>query len=107
MHFRLLLHDDDGLSRNAEVTDFCEKLYASGNRSPYLLALLVDMCDEQIAQGNLTDPKYNLERAKNLCDELANKYDTVRIKYWEYMADVIHKKAEGHASGTRDSGTST
>lgn len=100
---RLLLHDESGLSQNAEVTKFCESLYASENRSPYLLALIVDMCDEQVSQGNHGDPNYNLERAKSLCHDLANKYDTVRVKYWEYMADMIQKKAGGGG----DSGAST
>lgn len=99
----MLLHDEGGLSKNAEVTKFCENLYTSGNRSPYLLALIVDMCDEQITQGNTSDPNYNLERGKKLCDELANKYDTIRVKYWEYMAEMIQKKA----AGSGDTGAST
>ncbi|XP_063909392.1 protein farnesyltransferase/geranylgeranyltransferase type-1 subunit alpha-like [Zophobas morio] len=88
----VLLHDKCGLSRNKKVTDFCQDLYNSGNRSPFLLALIVDMCSEQVSQGN-KDPLYNLEMAKTLCKELAEKYDTVRAKYWEYIAETVDKKS--------------
>lgn len=99
MVFRVLLHDKCGLSRNKKVTDFCEDLYNSGNRSPFLLALIVDMCSEQVSQGN-GSPLYNLERAKVLCNELAEKYDTVRAKYWQYMVASIEKKAKNEDSQT-------
>lgn len=106
IYFRLLLHDKDGLSKNAKVTEFCENLYSSEVRSPFLLALIVDMCDEQVAQGS-GDSIYNLERAKELCDVLATKYDTVRSKYWDYMYTTIEKKAdksnEGDAAGSSTS----
>lgn len=85
------------------MTKFCEQLYEEGNRSPYLIALIVDMCDEQISQGNLSDPKYNLERAKSLCNELANKYDTIRCKYWEHMASTIQSRVEGGCGDTEGS----
>lgn len=91
MHFRLLLQDENGLSRNVQVKEFCENLYESGVRSPFLLALIVDMCDEQLCDGN-GDSKYNVERAKDICNDLAKKYDTVRSKYWDYMLSTILKK---------------
>lgn len=92
------MQDSGGLSQNKDVTNFCESLYDSGNRSPYLLALIVDMCDEQISQNNFDHPKYNLQRATQLCSELAAKYDVIRQKYWEHMATTIQKKAEAESS---------
>lgn len=91
-----MLHDKSGLSKNKAVTEFCEILYQSGNRSPFLLALIVDMCDERISQGG-GDDTYSLDRAKELCNDLATNFDTIRCKYWEYMASTIQKKAEGSA----------
>lgn len=90
----MLLHDKNGLCKNTRITEFCESLYNSGVRSPFLLALIVDMCDEQISQGG-GDTKYNLDRVKELCNDLAMKYDTIRSKYWEYMSSTIEKKTEG------------
>lgn len=90
----LIIHDKGGLSQNEDVTKFCEKLYEEGNRSPYLLASLVDMCEEQISQGVLDHPKYNLKRLLELCHELAEKYDTVRCKYWEHKAATLKGKVE-------------
>lgn len=83
-----MLHDKCGLSRNQKVTNFCENLYKSGNRSPFLLALIVDMCSEQVSEGN-NDPIYNIERAKKLCGELSEKVDVVRAKYWNYIYENI------------------
>ncbi|XP_017782236.1 PREDICTED: protein farnesyltransferase/geranylgeranyltransferase type-1 subunit alpha [Nicrophorus vespilloides] len=88
----LLLHDKGGLSNNVKVTTFCEDLYMSGNRSPFLLALIVDMCDERIS-NKAEDDKYNLKRASELCHELATTVDPIRCRYWEYMSTTISKKA--------------
>lgn len=102
----LLLHDKDGLSKNRQITEFCESLYDADVRSPFLLALIVDMCDEQIMQGG-GDSKYNLDRAKELCNDLATKYDTIRSKYWEYMSSTIERKATGSKEGAEgDAGCS-
>ena len=93
-HFRVLLHDKESQKHDI-VSSFCEELYQNGNRSPFLLALLVDMCDDHISQGSAGDSVYNVDRAKSLCSDLATKYDTVRCKYWDYMASTIEKKAKG------------
>lgn len=61
------------------------------------------MCDERITQGD-GDDKYSLDRAKELCNDLAINFDTIRCKYWEYMASNIQKKAEGGAEAAGPSG---
>nr|CAH7752926.1 unnamed protein product [Callosobruchus chinensis] len=86
----LLLHDKGGLSKNKNVTDFCEELYQSGNRSPFLLAVIVDMCCEQLNEGG-GDSRYTPQRAKELCEEMINKYDTIRANYWKHMIETIDK----------------
>ena len=40
----------------------CEDLYSSGNRSPFLLAFLVDMCEESVQRRD-GDKAYTLDRA--------------------------------------------
>lgn len=80
------------MSKNKKVTEFCEALYKTGNRSPFLLAVLVDMCYEQVNEAG-GDSVYTLERARELCNDLATKYDTIRAKYWHYMLDTIEKKS--------------
>lgn len=103
--FSLLLQDKEGLSSNQKVIQFCQELYDNGNRSPYLLALLVDMCDEQISQeaGDVSAAK---EKGIALCKELANTYDTIRCNYWEYMASVLEKKGSKSNESTSEA-TST
>ncbi|XP_018329613.1 protein farnesyltransferase/geranylgeranyltransferase type-1 subunit alpha [Agrilus planipennis] len=93
----ILLHDERGLSKNTEVSKFCENLYTSGCHSPFLIAMIVDMCDENVSKKH-NDPNFSLERALNLCDDLATKYDIIRKKYWEYFANVLKEKAEGKVS---------
>ncbi|KAJ8952870.1 hypothetical protein NQ318_006486 [Aromia moschata] len=100
--FALLLHDKGGLSKNKKVSSFCEELYKSGNRSPFLLAVLVDMCYEQVNEGG-GDSVYNLERARALCNDLMTTYDTIRAKYWLHMLETIEKKAK---EGTDEAGSS-
>lgn len=82
--FSLLLHDKGGLSRNKNVTEFCESLYKEGNRSPFLLALIVDMCSERAVENGGGDANniYSVSRAKELCNDLATQYDNIRAKYW-------------------------
>ncbi|XP_022919776.1 protein farnesyltransferase/geranylgeranyltransferase type-1 subunit alpha [Onthophagus taurus] len=87
----LLLHDKAGLSKNGDVVTFCHDLYASGNRSPFLLALLVDMYDEQVSK-EAGDCAVAMEKGVSLCKDLAEKYDTIRCTYWNYMATMIENK---------------
>lgn len=94
----MLIQISGGLSQTEEVTNFCENLFETGIRSPYLLALIVDMCDEQISQNNLNHPKYNVQRAVELCSDLATKFDVIREKYWEHMATTIQKRAKAESS---------
>lgn len=79
------------MSKNQKVVKFCEDLYNSGNRSAFLLALLVDMCDEEISQGS-GDVLLVRQKGIALCKELASSYDTIRCKYWEYMASTLEKR---------------
>lgn len=91
----VLFHDKKGISGNTIVTYFCEDLYTNKCRSPYLLAFLIDICDEAIKKGE-TNSQYNVERALDLCQSLATKYDKIRSKYWNFIADKFRKyqKAE-------------
>lgn len=43
--FRLLIHTSNGLL-DPQVIQFCEKHYSQGNRSPHLLAYLIDVANE-------------------------------------------------------------
>lgn len=82
----VLLHDKRGLSGNAVVTSFCEELHKNKCRSPFLLAFLIDICDESIKKGE-TSCLHNAERAVELCQALAGKYDKIRCKYWNYLCE--------------------
>ncbi|GLG97603.1 Protein farnesyltransferase/ geranylgeranyltransferase type-1 subunit alpha [Gryllus bimaculatus] len=93
----VLERSDYGICENSVVKQFCEDLYASGNRSPYLLGFMVEMCEEQIEKG-AGDSFYNLEQAVRLCDSLAKEYDTVRKEYWNYIARCLTNKRNSHCN---------
>ena len=59
---RVLFHHEGGISQDKNVKKVCEDLYSSGNRSPFLLAFLVDICEENIQRRD-GDEAYSLDHA--------------------------------------------
>lgn len=49
------------------------------------------MCDEQLSQGG-GDMLSAKEKGIALCKELATSYDTIRCKYWDYMASTLERR---------------
>lgn len=99
----VMLHDKRGISGNAVVTHFCEELYKHKCRSPFLLAFLVDICDEGMKKGHSS--LHGPERAIELCQALATKYDKIRCKYWNYLGEKfrkIKKETDERAAKTRE-----
>nr|CAD7432297.1 unnamed protein product [Timema monikensis] len=83
----LLIHHEKGLSRNERVIEFCEELYTSGIRSPYLLGFLVDIYGS-MEKGD-GDKPHTFQKALEICDALAKEYDTIRREYWNFIARNI------------------
>lgn len=87
-----------------QVVDFCDELYASGVRSPFLLAFLVDLYQEKRLDwdesNNEDDPKQLEEKVNELCNQLISTHDTIRAKYWEYILNKFKIKLS--RSGTTD-----
>lgn len=85
----LLEYGDFSISQFPDVEAFTEDLYNSGNRAPYLLAFLVDMYIEKtlmiIEENSYDDPEVYARKVFELCEMLANHYDTIRYKYWKYV----------------------
>lgn len=86
------------ISQFPDVEQFCEELFASGNRSPYLLAFLVDMYEEKTLKiyetNSYDDPEVYARKVFEICDMLANHYDTVRYKYWKYILQKFKTNKE-------------
>lgn len=94
----LLEYANYTIAQFPDVELFTEELYNSGNRSPYLLAFLVDMYSEKtmhIYEANsYDDPEVFARKVYELCDQLANHYDTVRYKYWKYVQQKFRNEKE-------------
>uniref|UniRef100_A0A1B6C230 Protein farnesyltransferase/geranylgeranyltransferase type-1 subunit alpha n=1 Tax=Clastoptera arizonana TaxID=38151 RepID=A0A1B6C230_9HEMI len=88
----LLLHSEHGLNHPITIK-FCEELYDSGHRSPYLLAFLVDHAEEMIEKGDINKIKF-LNLSLKLCKELGEEHDTIRQEYWKYLAKRIKESAQ-------------
>lgn len=98
----VLIHDRRGLGGNSVVLSFCEELYKNKCRSPYLLGFIIDICEEVLRVGS-GDVVHNVDRALDLCRVLAEKYDKIRAKYWQYIADkFIKMKAANRTNGTEE-----
>lgn len=86
------------ISQFPDVEQFVEELFTSGNRSPYLLAFLVDMYEEKTLKvyetNSYDDPEVYARKVFELCDMLANHYDTIRYKYWKYVQQKFQTSKE-------------
>ncbi|XP_064540876.1 protein farnesyltransferase/geranylgeranyltransferase type-1 subunit alpha [Drosophila montana] len=71
------------LNSHPEVVEFSKGLYDAGNRSPYLLAFLIDLYQEQALQQNDNE---SAEKVYTMCIDMASKHDVIRRKYWQYVA---------------------
>lgn len=79
----------------SEVIAFCEELYNSNVRSPYLLAFLIDAYMEKCLKSTDAEEKELLSRkVYGLCDDMSKKHDVIRRKYWQYVADELKNKLE-------------
>lgn len=87
----LLEYENFSITQFPDVEEFCEELYNAGNRSPYLLAFLVDLNIEKTLKvyeaNSYEDAEAYSRKVFDFCDNLANSYDSIRQKYWKYIAD--------------------
>lgn len=94
----LLEYGDFNITQFPDVETFTEELYNAGNRSPYLLAFLVDLYIEKTLQiyeaNSYDDPEVYARKVSELCEMLANHYDTIRYKYWKYINQKFNNDKE-------------
>ena len=94
----LLEYGDYTMTQFPDVEVFAEELYNAGNRSPYLLAFLVDLYTEKTMHiyeiNSYDDPEIFARKVYELCDMLANHYDSIRYKYWKYVQHKFKDEKE-------------
>lgn len=88
---------DKGLTKYPEVEEFTQRLYESSCRSPHLLGFIIDMIEEHLLEEGNAEL---CQKALDICDALAKKYDVIRKEYWNYIArnlGNLYGPEEAHA----------
>jgi len=86
---RGLLQQGDGtMDQFPEVAEFCEELYTSGVRSPFLIAFLIDMYEEKCIRRDSDSDNIEelITKVLGYCTMMATDVDKIREKYWDYVA---------------------
>ncbi|GAB6025014.1 hypothetical protein CHUAL_010126 [Chamberlinius hualienensis] len=80
--------------QHPEVTEFVNSLYNAGARSSYLLSFMIDMAENELKSGavKVDSTKQTLQKALDLCHDLATEHDTIRCEYWKYVARCLGSK---------------
>lgn len=90
----ILLHDSKGLGYNEKVRNKCEELYKEGCRTNHLLACIIDICRERSLSDEISSSLFHINSAYELCKDLSSTYDTIRWRYWDYVANEIKLKTK-------------
>ncbi|CAL1530939.1 unnamed protein product [Lymnaea stagnalis] len=89
---------DRKLFDNPSVLEFCHDLYSKQIRSPFLIACMIESYEEMLEFGK-PKKEETLQKALQLCNELAEEHDTLRKEYWQYMGRSIASKYGTDVSG--------
>lgn len=109
---RGLLQETDGaFDQHTDIVDFCEELYEQqGCTSPHLIAFLIDLYEEKclrLTRQDVVDAEREAEMQRlsakmlQLCADMQNKHDTIRQKYWEYVAFNFRMLMERSANAAK------
>ena len=52
----------------------------------------MELYKQQLEEDASADKADLVNKVKDLCEKLAQEYDTVRCKYWNFICDSIVKK---------------
>uniref|UniRef100_A0A0K8TP67 Protein farnesyltransferase/geranylgeranyltransferase type-1 subunit alpha n=1 Tax=Tabanus bromius TaxID=304241 RepID=A0A0K8TP67_TABBR len=88
----LLKQGEKTLDQFPEVVEFVEELYNCGNRSPYLIAFLIDLYEEKSLRPEESNREDYSNKVFDLCKAMANEHDVIRKKYWEYLAERLKRR---------------
>ena len=85
--------EDEGVAAEERdrVEEWAEQLLAAGCDSPHLLGCLVELAQARLGAGQ-GEPAILVPTALAHLTTLATQTDTVRAKYWNFIADSIRRK---------------
>lgn len=88
----VLCHTESGnISSEDFILKFCQELYGKGSRGPYLLAFIIDVCEEFFELG-VSNEFFTIQKALQLCEDLALDHDKIRKEYWKYRSRHLTQK---------------
>lgn len=91
-----------------QIVEFCEELYRSGERSPYLLSFILDLYQERCIRGNTEDNVAELDvKINEICNGMITTHDTIRAKYWQYVLNKFKLDMERVKQTARESSSAS
>ncbi|EDO49286.1 predicted protein [Nematostella vectensis] len=85
-----------GLSKYPGLKDSLDEMYTRGIDSPYLMATLIDIYEEEMEENN-SEPR-TLDKALDLCEKLSTDVDYIRREYWKYVTRSLQIRFGGASS---------
>ncbi|KAK3743716.1 hypothetical protein QZH41_012384 [Actinostola sp. cb2023] len=79
-----------GLSKYPGLKDTLVEMYTRGIDSPYLMATLIDIYEEEL-ENKKAEPR-TLDKAVELCQKLSTDVDYIRREYWNYVCRGLQSK---------------
>ncbi|KXJ18390.1 protein farnesyltransferase/geranylgeranyltransferase type-1 subunit alpha [Exaiptasia diaphana] len=79
-----------GLAKYPGLKDTLVEMYTRGIDSPYLMATLIDIYEEEL-ESETAEPR-TLDKAVELCQKLSTDVDYIRREYWNYVCRGLQNK---------------
>ncbi|XP_031574701.1 protein farnesyltransferase/geranylgeranyltransferase type-1 subunit alpha-like [Actinia tenebrosa] len=79
-----------GLSNYPGLKDTLDEMYTRGIDSPYLMATLIDIYEEEL-ENKKAEPR-TLDKAVELCQKLSTDVDYIRREYWNYVCRDLQNR---------------
>ncbi|CAN0004796.1 unnamed protein product [Lampetra fluviatilis] len=98
--------EEKGLARYPSLLELIEEIRDGQvsddvTVSPYLLAFIVDLHEDQLDSG-CGDRAETLATALKLCGQLATELDTIRGEYWRYVANSLQQRFGSLAASNKE-----
>nr|XP_045622427.1 protein farnesyltransferase/geranylgeranyltransferase type-1 subunit alpha-like [Procambarus clarkii] len=72
------------MNSTGNLEQWCQQMYDAGQRSPHLLAFMIDLMEDKM-EREASERPHVLKKTQELCESLAMEHDKIRREYWMYI----------------------